>query len=248
MQRTLFFIPHSLFGVPIFGFGWALLLLAVCFVVWSVAVARGGQTRWSTELRQNGPVWLIAAVVIAFVIPAIEIRSINGEPLGIAVRGYGIFLLAGVSAGIALASYRAPRLGVDRDHIFALALWMFVGGIGGARLFYIIEYRDQFLTGSLGGTLAKVLDFTRGGLVVYGSIIGGTVAILAYAGRRRISALRLCDVIIPSLFIGLFFGRLGCLMNGCCDAVTTHRTRCGFPRAAPSTSNRSRAAGCSDSR
>ena len=32
----------------------------------------------------------------------------------------------------------------------------------------------------------------------------------------RLSWLQLGDVIVPCMFIGLAFGRIGCLMNGCC--------------------------------
>ncbi len=216
MQRTLFFIPHSLFDIPIFGVGWALGLLVIGVVTWLALLARQPGRSLAAELRQSGPVWLLAAAIVTFVLPMVELRSISGEPLGIAVRGYGVFLLLGVSSGIGLAVLRASRAGIDTDHIFALALWMFFGGLFGARLFYIIEYRDSFLTGSLGSTFGKMLDFTRGGLVVYGSIIGGTLATIAFALQRRIPVFKLSDVIIPSLFLGIFFGRIGCLMNGCC--------------------------------
>lgn len=216
MQRTLFFIPHSLFGIPVFGFGWALGILAVAFLLWLWMVRRDGRSV-AEELRQNGLFWGVAAAVVAFLLPAVEIESFgNGPPIGIAVRGYGVLLLLGVASAVGLALLRARRMGIAADDIFGLALWLFVGGIGGARLFYIIEYRDHFVSDDLGAMIRKLLDFTRGGLVVYGSIIGGTAAMVLYSIRHQISPLRMGDVIIPCLFLGLFFGRIGCLMNGCC--------------------------------
>lgn len=216
MQRTLFFIPHSLYGIPVFGFGWALGILVIAFLLWLWMMRREGRSL-AGEIRQNGLLWGIAAVVVAFVLPAVEIQSYGGgPPVGIAVRGYGVMLLLGVASGVGLALLRARRAGIAADDIFGLALWLFVGGIGGARLFYIIEYRDHFVGEDLGATIRRLVDFTRGGLVVYGSIIGGTAAMVLYCLRRRISPLRMGDVIIPCLFLGLFFGRIGCLMNGCC--------------------------------
>lgn len=215
MQRTLFFIPHSLFGIPLFGFGWLLGLLVISFVVWLGLLWWSGRSI-RDELRQNGALWGIAAAVIAFVLPAVEIDSYGGEPVGVAVRGYGLLLLIGVASAVGLALIRARRAGIAADDIFGLALWLFIGGIGGARLFYIIEYRDNFIGGGLGPTLRQMLDFTRGGLVVYGSIIGGSAAMFLYCARRAISPFRMGDVVIPCLFLGLFFGRIGCLMNGCC--------------------------------
>lgn len=216
MQRTLFFVPHSLFGIPVFGFGWALGILVIAFLLWLWMVRRDGR-RVADELRQNGLLWGVAAAVVVFLLPAVEIQSYgNGPPIGIAVRGYGVLLLLGVASAVGLALLRARRAGIAADDIFGLALWLFVGGIGGARLFYIIEYRDNFISEDLGATIRKLVDFTRGGLVVYGSIIGGTAAMVLYCIRRRISPFRMGDVIIPCLFLGLFFGRIGCLMNGCC--------------------------------
>jgi len=61
-----------------------------------------------------------------------------------------------------------------------------------------------------------MIKFTEGGLVVYGSFIGGGVAVAYYILRHRLPLLTFGDVIIPCLFIGVFFGRIGCLMNGCC--------------------------------
>ena len=258
MQRTLFYLPHELFGVPLFGAGWLLLALVIGFAAWLYRTHRDPTKRVVDELSQNGLVWAIAAAAILLLLPSVEIRSVGGEPIGVAVRGYGVFLLAGVVSGIALALYRASRAGVPADDIFGLAMWLFVGGIGGARLFYIIEYRSDFLTGDLITTAGKMLDFTRGGLVVYGSIIGGTIAMFGFVyrtwtkrqrggpGSRPVSrtgvtskptptqavppssvssytsgsyttaVLRMGDVVVPCLFLGIFFGRIGCLMNGCC--------------------------------
>lgn len=246
MQRTLFYLPHDLFGVPLLGVGWLLLVLVVAFTYWMYLAHRSPDRSIPSELSQNGLLWMIAFTAILFILPSVEIRSLSGEPIGVAVRGYGVFLLLGVVSGVALALYRAKRAGIPADDIFGLAMWLFVGGIGGARLFYIIEYRQDFLTGDVVTTIKKMLDFTRGGLVVYGSIIGGTIAMFAFVYRtwelrNRQTAeqpdkksdskrdgnrpqqssfmtafLKMGDVVVPCLFLGIFFGRIGCLMNGCC--------------------------------
>lgn len=200
------------------GFGWALALLVVSLVIWLLAVGRQPNRSLVGEFKQNAMIWLLAAAAIVFLLPSIEIRSVTGEPLGIAVRGYGVFLLAGVSAGVGLAIYRAHRFAMSTDAVLALAFWLLIGGIVGARAFYVVEYWDDFVEGTWKSTLFRVLDFTRGGLVVYGSIIGGALAAAAFCWRYRLKALRIGDIIIPSLFLGIFFGRLGCLMNGCCYA------------------------------
>jgi phosphatidylglycerol:prolipoprotein diacylglycerol transferase len=94
---------------------------------------------------------------------------------------------------------------------------MFVGGIVGARLFYVIEYWDtRFQFDDWGATILAVLKFTEGGLVVYGSLIGATLAFAWFVRKHQLPALALADLIAPSLLAGLALGRIGCLLNGCC--------------------------------
>jgi len=215
MRRTLLLIPHEIASLPVFGFGWLLIAVAIGFAL-RVLVARLRGHSLGRLLASEGPMWAIAAAVIVWVLPRVELTNIDGEPIGMAIRGYGVMLLLGVSASVALAAYRAQRRGIDPDIMFSMVPWAFVGGIAGARLFYVIQYRDQFMADTIGQTIGNMLKFTEGGLVVYGSFIGGGLAVAYFIVRHRLPLLKFGDVIVPCLFIGVFFGRIGCLMNGCC--------------------------------
>jgi phosphatidylglycerol:prolipoprotein diacylglycerol transferase len=46
--------------------------------------------------------------------------------------------------------------------------------------------------------------------------MGGFLGALWFTLRHELPVLRLGDAIVPCLFLGVFFGRIGCLMNGCC--------------------------------
>ncbi len=61
-----------------------------------------------------------------------------------------------------------------------------------------------------------ILDMTEGGLVVYGSLIGGLLAATVYLRLHQMSFAKTADLIAPGMMLGLAIGRLGCLMNGCC--------------------------------
>src|SRR5437764_7319302 len=99
----------------------------------------------------------------------------NGKPLGLPVRGYGVMLMLATILGVALAAYRAWQVGIDPEVIYSLAFVMFLAGILGARLFYVIEYWQQefspTVTGSAAATLQAIFNVPKGGLVVYGSVI-----------------------------------------------------------------------------
>ena len=52
--------------------------------------------------------------------------------------------------------------------------------------------------------------------MVYGGFMAGVLGLLAFAYKYKLPALALADLIAPSMLLGLAFGRLGCLLNGCC--------------------------------
>ncbi|MEM1010136.1 MAG: prolipoprotein diacylglyceryl transferase, partial [Myxococcota bacterium] len=62
----------------------------------------------------------------------------------------------------------------------------------------------------------RLLRVWEGGLVFHGGLIGGIVATWRYTHKYRISFFFMADVIVPTLALGQFFGRIGCFAAGCC--------------------------------
>ncbi|TWU44874.1 Prolipoprotein diacylglyceryl transferase [Novipirellula aureliae] len=234
MRSTLFFIPHEVAGLPVFGFGWGLILIAVGFLIRLLLLKKTHQSP-RAFLASEGPMWGLIAFAIVFILPVVELKNLAGEPVGMAIRGYGVMLLLGVLSAVALAMARARRRGIDPDAIIGMAPWVFIGGIVGARLFYVVQYSDRFMHDSWGETIRSMLTFTEGGLVVYGGFIFGTLAGVFYAVRQRLPLWRLGDAIVPCMFIGLAFGRIGCLLNGCCygGACPDYWAALHFPVGSP---------------
>ncbi len=144
MRSTLFFIPHAdpFFGIPLFGLGWLLgVWILISLVMIALLVQRHG---WSKEVWSYLPVLAIIGAVIYAVVPMIEQQTLGGEPIGVPIRGYGLFLLLGVVSGVAVVAYQAQRAGMNSEVIYSVSFWMFVCGIIGARAFYVIEYWEQF--------------------------------------------------------------------------------------------------------
>jgi phosphatidylglycerol---prolipoprotein diacylglyceryl transferase len=209
MRTILFHIPKDIGGTPFLGFGILLAIwVAICLVRLGWATYRRG---WSSELTSELPMMLLLAAVIAFVLPALA------DEFGLPIRGYGVMVFLGVISGVALAIYRAQREGYSADLIYSLALWMCVAAIAGARLFYVIEYWDEsFRKATFGATLKAVLNYTQGGLVVYGAFAGGVVAAAIFFIRHKLPVLKFADIVAPCLVLGLALGRVGCFLNGCC--------------------------------
>jgi phosphatidylglycerol:prolipoprotein diacylglycerol transferase len=207
----LFLIPHQWLGLPLFGFGWLLILWAVGSVLLLAWLYR--RHGCTSETLGYLPVLLVFGAVIAFVLPILEQNS-PGE--GLPIRGYGVMLLLAVVAGVGLAARQATRMGLHADTIYSLAFWVFIGGIVGARAFYVFQYWDQFQRDNLTSTIGAILNVTEGGLVVYGSFLGGLIAAVGYVVTQKLPALAIADLVTPSLLLGLAIGRIGCLLNGCC--------------------------------
>jgi phosphatidylglycerol:prolipoprotein diacylglycerol transferase len=232
VRQTLFYIPHEVAGVPVFGFGW--LLLAWFFTSAALLIYLIRKQGWNADTKSYVPVLAMLGLAIYFVLPVLEEGSAGGpfaelrrlvtgvgldsqaQPKGLPIRGYGMMMLLGVVSGVGIVVQRAHRMGLNPEVIYSLAFWMFVGGIIGARVFFVIQYWEQFRGETMLDTLAKILTFWEGGLVVYGSLVGALLGVLLFCRRKQLSPWMIGDLIAPGMVLGLAFGRIGCLLNGCC--------------------------------
>jgi len=214
MRTTLFHVPTRIdFGdvsLPLFGFG-------VLFVAW--VILGGGAVAWSIARQGVRQAALALALPLAVLggmivwgLPALD------DGAGVPVRGYGVMLLLAAAAGTWLSVVRGRASGFDADTILGLGMEVFLWGLAGARLFYVIEYHDQFFPPgrSLVAALPDILNIAAGGLVVFGALPTAGVAAWWFARRRGLSLFALADCIAPGLLVGLAIGRVGCFLNGCC--------------------------------
>lgn len=141
--------------------------------------------------------------------------------LHVPVFGYGAMLFLAFVASMSLAAWRARRSGLDPELIYDFALWVFVGGLVGARTFYVVQYWGTRVHG-----LLDVFKIWEGGIVFYGSIIGGTITFFLYWWYRRFPVRPVLDAVAPALALGIAIGRFGCFLNGCC-----YGDRCELPWA-----------------
>lgn len=195
----------------IVGFGWLLavwsLLAAVSLILLWV------KTRRPREVFVSAVFWSIVPVALLFVSKSeFFIRD-----TGIPVFGYGFMMFVGFVCGTALAVYHARRIRMDASIIVDLMTWLLIPGLIGARAFYVIQYSDRIFREAQGlEYLKRALAVQDGGLVFYGSVIGGAIGGWLFCRSRGIRPLELADVVAPSLFVGLALGRIGCFLYGCC--------------------------------
>ena len=149
--------------------------------------------------------------------------------LGVKIFGYGLMLFFAFLGSMHLAARRARREGLDPETIYDLALWVFLGGIIGARGFYVLEYWGTRIT-----SFWEIFEIWKGGIVLYGSVFGGAVAFLAYRAIRPFPLRPMLDVVAPAIALGIAIGRVGCFLNGCCWGDTCDLPwAVSFPRESP---------------
>lgn len=126
------------------------------------------------------------------------------------VHGYGLMIAIGVLCAYLVGEYRTKKQGLDPDHLFNLTICALVGGILGAKiLFYIVEIKSIIAN-------PKILLDVLHGFVVYGGIVGGIISGYLYCKIKKLEFLRYFDLIMPSIALAQAFGRIGCLLAGCC--------------------------------
>lgn len=120
-------------------------------------------------------------------------------------------LVLGFLAAITLIRYLSKDIDNDPQHIINAALYSLIGGVVGARVFYVIHYFDKFQN-----DLSGVFRTWNGGLELLGGVIAAIVIILAFLKYHKLPVLRYLDILAVGLMLALVFGRVGCFLNGCC--------------------------------
>jgi phosphatidylglycerol:prolipoprotein diacylglycerol transferase len=129
------------------------------------------------------------------------------------VHSYGVMVALAFLAGLWTATLRARREKISGEIIGDVTLWLMLGGIVGARAVYVATYwHDEFA----GQPFMEIFKIWNGGLVYYGGLIGATVAGMIYIRWKKLPLWKITDVFAPSIALGSVFGRIGCLLNGCC--------------------------------
>ena len=137
------------------------------------------------------------------------------------IYSYGFMVMLGFIFAILIARRSARDRGYDSNTILDLGLCALLGGIFGARLFHVIQFRSYYFDSERPFHLIDILKIYEGGLVFYGGLVGAFIAVLIYVRAKRLPFLVMLDLIAPAVMVGLAFGRIGCLLNGCCYGKLT---------------------------
>jgi phosphatidylglycerol---prolipoprotein diacylglyceryl transferase len=111
--------------------------------------------------------------------------------------------LAFVTAGVVVA-WRLRVMGIDPQITYSMLIAAIIGGLVGAKVHYLLIHPDQF----------RQALFSGEGLVWYGGLIGGTLAVSLVTWRSRYRTAVISDAVAPALAAAYAVGRMGCFLNG----------------------------------
>ena len=133
--------------------------------------------------------------------PEIDLGPLTLQTFGLC---FGVAFLA---AG-ALVARRLQELDKPVDWAYELIFAALAGGLVGSRLDYLIQNWDEVSDDLLGNI------FSGSGLVWFGGLVGGALAVVLWARWRGFLGLRLLDLTAPGLALGYAIGRVGCQLSG----------------------------------
>lgn len=142
-------------------------------------------------------------------------RQVLFEIGPLSIHSYGLALVIAFYSTYFLLRYDLKRLKYDPQLAADIVFWAAVGGILGAKIYYLAENYRTLLADPVG------MIFSGYGLVFWGGLIGGTLGVTYVLYRKKLNWLVFSDLVAPLLILGYAVGRSGCFMNGCCYGVET---------------------------
>ncbi|MCY1713234.1 prolipoprotein diacylglyceryl transferase [Caproiciproducens galactitolivorans] len=128
---------------------------------------------------------------------------------GYSVKWYGVIIAVGFLLAFSYAMASCKKFNIDQDKLIDVIIVGMIGGIIGARAYYVIfDTSDQYLRNPI-----SALYIWEGGLAIYGGIIGGMLCGSLMAKFRKISIPAVLDIASLGFLIGQAVGRWGNFVN-----------------------------------
>ncbi len=120
----------------------------------------------------------------------------------LSITGFGIAVVAAFAVAQHVSEQELIRRGHDATPIADMILAAVIGGLLGAKLYYVVilHHYDSL--------------FTRGGFVFWGGLVGGMLAVMAVIRWKKVPMMRIFDVGGPAVAAAYAVGRTGCWAVG----------------------------------
>lgn len=135
---------------------------------------------------------------------SLKINKIAFSIFGIDIAWYAIFIVLAIMIAFLLYKKREGLYEIRFQTILDLGLYVLPIAFLSARAYYVLFHLDYFLQNPV-----QILNLKRGGLAIYGGIIGGAVTCYYFAKKRNIVFLDLLDYVVPALALRTSHWKMG---------------------------------------
>lgn len=139
--------------------------------------------------------------------PSTGVLQLGPFPL----RAYAVCIIIGVLVAVRIGQRRAEARGFSRGTVADMAVWAVPAGIVGARIYHVVTSPDAYF--GTGGHPLEALAVWRGGLGIWGGVLGGALAAYVFCRRTQRDFLRLADAVAPAIAVAQAIGRVGNWFN-----------------------------------
>ena len=167
------------------------------------------------------------------------------------ISSFGVMMVIAFLLGNYLLRRDVVALGYDPIIAEDITFRAAIGGILGAKVYYLIETIPtgqaadningliEIIAGIFtlsGGRIASGIQNFGAGLVFLGGLIGGVAAISWYVYRKKLNWLEIADLAAPFLVLGHGIGRIGCFLVGDDYGIASNLPwAIAFPKGLPPT-------------
>lgn len=124
------------------------------------------------------------------------------------IYSYGLMAAIGFLLGGYLLERELARVGRNKELAGTIIIAAIIGGIVGSKIYFLIE-NPSLMKEDFFGTV-----FSGAGLVWYGGLLGGLLAVTWWIRRKGLPFLLVGDLLAPMLLMGQGMGRIGCFLSG----------------------------------
>jgi phosphatidylglycerol:prolipoprotein diacylglycerol transferase len=126
------------------------------------------------------------------------------------LRSYGIIVALSFFLALWLSAREAKRSGLDPALVHDFAFYALLGGIVGARIYYVVFSNPAYFVQKPW----EIVAVWHGGIGIIGALLGGFLTALWYCRKKQLSFWRFADTLAPGVALGLAAGVIACLLNG----------------------------------
>lgn len=160
------------------------------------------------------------------------IVNILGFKFKLAIYSFGLMLVVAFYTCYFLLNYDFKRFGYKEKLASDIIFWSALGGILGAKTYYILENLDDLLSSS--DPFGMI--FSGAGLVFIGGLIGAVIAVSIILNKNNLPWLLFADILAPLIILGYAIGRIGCFLVGDDYGIPTNLPwGISFPNGLPPT-------------